>query len=195
MAMPQLPDLKQSLSVFFGIQAPEEVQAIAAHFTPLHLEKGDYLFEVGQKVDRLIFITEGYLRIFMYHGDKEITQWVASEGYFMTDLQGFFHDQAARFYMQTLSPLEGYAISKASYEALKNSLPKWLEFERHFLIHCMGTMENRILSHLSMSAEERYAFFWEHHRPLFLHVPHQYLASMLGMTPETFSRVRRKLLS
>jgi len=56
-------------------------------------------------------------------------------------------------------------------------------------------MEDRIFTHLSMSAAERYAFFFEQHKELFNQVPLQYIASILGMTPETFSRIRKKQLS
>jgi CRP-like cAMP-binding protein len=55
-------------------------------------------------------------------------------------------------------------------------------------------LEDRIFSHLSMSAEDRYQFFFQHNKELFNQVPLQYIASMLGMTPETFSRIRKKSL-
>lgn len=59
---------------------------------------------------------------------------------------------------------------------------------------CFTMMEDRIFAHLSMTAEERYQLFFEQNKELFQQVPLQYIASMLGMTPETFSRVRKKLL-
>ncbi len=73
-------------------------------------------------------------------------------------------------------------------------VPKWHELEKMFLVRCFTIMEDRIFSHLSMSAEERYQFFFQHNQELFNQVPQQYLASMLGMTPETFSRIRKKQL-
>jgi CRP-like cAMP-binding protein len=185
--------LQQSLTIFFGVKAAQEVEEVASHFSKFKLQKGNILMERGRKTDQLVYLTQGYLRIFLHNGEKEVTQWVASAGYFMTDLQGFFYHQPARFTMQAITDLEGYQISKEEYQRLHQRIPRWIEFERHFLLHCMNTMENRILSHLSMSAEERYSFFWDHHRHLFLQVPQQYLASLLGMTPETFSRLRRKI--
>jgi hypothetical protein len=53
-------------------------------------------------------------------------------------------------------------------------------------------MEERIYCHLSMTAEERYNLFFDRNRELFNQAPLQYLASMLGMTPETLSRIRNK---
>ena len=54
-------------------------------------------------------------------------------------------------------------------------------------------MSDRILAFISMTAEERYIQLWNTNKELFNQVPLQYLASMLGMTPETFSRLRKKL--
>ena len=54
-------------------------------------------------------------------------------------------------------------------------------------------MEERIFTHLSMTTEERYLHFFENNKELFRQAPLQYIASMLGMTPETFSRIRNKL--
>ncbi|HEY5823130.1 MAG TPA: cyclic nucleotide-binding protein, partial [Cyclobacteriaceae bacterium] len=67
--------------------------------------------------------------------------------------------------------------------------------EKLFMVRCFSIMEDRIFGHLSMSAEERYQFFFNQNKELFNQVPLQYLASMLGMTPETFSRIRKKQLS
>jgi len=55
-------------------------------------------------------------------------------------------------------------------------------------------LEDRIFSHLSMSAEERYNLFFESNKELFNQVPLQFIASMLGMKPETLSRIRKRKL-
>jgi CRP-like cAMP-binding protein len=67
--------------------------------------------------------------------------------------------------------------------------------EKLFIARCFIMLEDRIFTHLSMTAEERYNFFFENNKELFNQVPLQYIASMLGMTPETFSRIRKKQLS
>jgi CRP-like cAMP-binding protein len=65
-------------------------------------------------------------------------------------------------------------------------------FEKRFLAQYFVMMEDRIFSHLSMTAEERYNLFFENNSELFNQIPLQFIASMLGMTPETFSRIRKK---
>nr|WP_305051405.1 hypothetical protein [Elizabethkingia bruuniana] len=94
-----------------------------------------------------------------------------------------------------MTDVEIYTIRKNEYEKIKTIIPRWPELERLFIVRCFTTLEDRIFSHLSMTAEERYHFFFENNKELFNQVPLQYIASMLGMRPETFSRIRKKQLS
>jgi CRP-like cAMP-binding protein len=74
-------------------------------------------------------------------------------------------------------------------------VPKWNEFERLFIGKYFVIMESRVFDLISKPAEERYQQLFDQNRELFNQVPLQYLASMLGMTPETFSRIRKKMVS
>ena len=65
------------------------------------------------------------------------------------------------------------------------------EIEKRFIIKCFAMTEDRVFSHLSMTAEERYDLYFEQHKELFNQVPLQYIASVLGMTAETFSRIKK----
>ncbi|MEL7148037.1 MAG: cyclic nucleotide-binding protein, partial [Bacteroidota bacterium] len=124
-----------------------------------------------------------------------VTQWISSTGYFITDLNSFVFDQRARWNMQALSDCIIYTIKKDSFRELKKHVPTWTEMEKHFISGCFITMEDRVFSHLSLTAEQRYDELFKQNQELFNQVPLQYLASMLGMTPETFSRIRNKKLS
>ena len=119
---------------------------------------------------------------------------VAFKGQFIVDLESFIFESPARWTIQALVDTTIYSISKEDYERIGDVVPNWHKLEKLFLIRCFSTMENRIFSHLSMTAEERYKLFFEGFPELFNQVPLQYIASLLGMTPETFSRVRKKLM-
>ena len=97
----------------------------------------------------------------------------------------------ARWNIQALTDVELYSINKTDYNKIGKLIPQWYELEKLFIARCFIMLEDRIYSHLSMSAEERYQFFYERNTELFNQVPLQYIASMLGMTPETFSRIRK----
>lgn len=101
----------------------------------------------------------------------------------------------ARWTIQALTEATLYTINREDYIKIGNLVPQWHELEKFFIAKCFTILEERIFSHLSMSAEERYHFFFENNKELFNQVPLQYIASMLGMTPETFSRIRKKQVS
>lgn len=190
-----MTELELSIKSYFGIIDSEELTAITSLFSLEKLNKGDYFLKTNRKCERLSFIQSGFLRIFLDTENKEITQWISTKGYFVTDLSSFIFDQPARWTIQALTDVEIYTIKKSEYDKIKTVISKWAELEKLFIVHCFTTLEDRIFSHLSMTAEERYNFFFENNKELFNQVPLQYIASMLGMTPETFSRVRKKQLS
>ena len=140
------------------------------------------------------FIASGYIRIYALADDKEITQWISSPGYLITELSSFLFNTPSRFNIQAITDCELYSISKEDYLKIGNTVPNWPELERMFIGKCFITLENRVFSFLSMNAEERYQFFYNMDKELFNQVPLNYIASMLGMTPETFSRIRKKTL-
>ncbi|OGS76943.1 MAG: Crp/Fnr family transcriptional regulator [Candidatus Fluviicola riflensis] len=134
------------------------------------------------------------MRIYVQTEDKEVTQWISTKGYFVTDLAGFVFETPARWTIQALTDVELFTINRSDYVKLGQLIPKWHELEKLFITRCFIILEDRIFTHLSMTAEERYNFFFENNKELFNQVPLQYIASMLGMTPETFSRIRKKQL-
>jgi CRP-like cAMP-binding protein len=83
-------------------------------------------------------------------------------------------------------------LSKKNYLKLCQEFPKWLDIEKRFIVKCFAMIENRVFSHLSMTAEERYDAYFEQNKELFNQVPLQYIASVLGMSAETFSRIRKR---
>ena len=171
----------------------EELEVIDRYFRKEHLAKGDHFLKAGRLCEKLAFMETGMLRLYLEAGDKKVTQWIATEGYFMTDLSSFIFQTPARWNMQALADCELKVIDRAAYHELLKALPKWAEIDRLVVAKCSAMMEDRIFSHLFMTAEERYHQLFERQPDLFNRVPLQYLASMLGMTPETLSRLRKKI--
>jgi CRP-like cAMP-binding protein len=137
-------------------------------------------------------VQEGLLRMYTSQADKDITQWIASKGYFATELASFVFDKPSRLAIQALTDVEVYAIAKHDYLQLPKLVPEWHQLEKLFLVRCFITLEERITQQISLSAEEKYDALFTSNPSLFNQVPLQYIASMLGMTPETLSRIRKK---
>lgn len=186
-------EFEQAIRNQLGIIESDDLKNISSLFHLKKFNKEEFLLKTGIRCDELFFIKSGLLRVFVYSEKREITQWIATPGYFVTDLTSFINETPARWNFQTLTNLEILSINKENYNQVSQVIPKWNELEKRFLVNCFTTLEDRIFSHLSMSAEERYHFFFAQNKELFNLVPLQYLASMLGMTPETFSRIRKKI--
>ena len=189
-----MTELEQYIKSYFGVVEADDLNTIVSFFKVRTIKKGDFLLESGNRCDKLSFVQSGLLRMFVLKDDKEITQWISAKGYFTGDLSSFIFETPSHLSIQALVDTELSIISKDDYKLLGELLPKWHEFEKLFLIRCFITLEQRIFSHLSMTAEERYDYFFENNKELFKQVPLQYIASMLGMTPETVSRIRKKQL-
>lgn len=187
--------LEQYIKHYFDIVAPAELQQISSLFVPEQLSKGAYFVKTGQHCRKLSFIRSGILRMYAHTDEKEITQWIGTEGYFVTDLSSLLFGQQSRWTIQALSEVELFSISIEHYRKIGRLVRQWDELEKMFLAKCFTTMEHRIFDLLSLSAEERYKQFFAQQPELFNQVPLQYIASMLGMTPETFSSIRKKMLS
>jgi len=188
-----MSELEHYIQSFFGVEK-EDLQKMASLFQVDHVKRGDFYLKTGRPCDKLSFIRSGLLRIFVQTDDKEVTQWISSKGYFVTDLAALTFEKPARWNIQALNDVELYTISGRDYHQIGQLIPKWYQLEKLFIAKCFTMLEDRIFSHLCMSAEKRYQAFYAQNKELFQQVPLQYIASMLGMTPETFSRIRKKEL-
>lgn len=189
-----MTELEHYINTYFNMPV-DLSQKLAELFTLELIGKNEFHTQIGSRHSTLSFVKSGYLRIYKQTENKEVTQWISSHGEFTTDLSAVMFDQPARWNIQALTDCELYTISHTNYKKINTLIPEWPNLERLFLGKCFITIEDRVFSFLSLSAEERYHMLFEHKRELFTVVPLQYLASMLGMTPETFSRVRKKSIS
>lgn len=186
-----MTELEKYIKSYFGVNN-DDLKEISSFFKPLTLKKGDYFLRAGTQSDRLGFVQAGILREFVYVDDKEVTKWISTKGYFAVDISSFVFRQPSRWSIQALTDCELFVIDYKNYREIGKKVPSWTELEKLFIAKCFTVLEERLVQHLSMSAEERYNKLFEFNSELFNQVPLQYLASMLGMTPETLSRLRKK---
>ena len=95
-------DLENYIQHYFSISV-EDCKKVASLFKMETLEKGAYFLKTGKYCDKLSFIQEGLFRIFVSLPDKEVTQWIAPGGYFVTDIGGFLFRTPSRWNIQAFN--------------------------------------------------------------------------------------------
>lgn len=176
----------------FGKLTIEEQNKLLSYFHEEKLNKNEFFTKSENYCKKLSLIKSGFLRIYTVLDGKEITQWISTPNYFITEISSFFFNQPNRWTIQALTDIDLLTINKENYVKLCKEFPKWNEIEKQFIAKCFAMLEDRIFSHLSMSAEERYNLFFLKNNTLFNQVPLQYIASVIGMSPETLSRIRKR---
>ena len=189
-----MTELENYINSYFGI-SNAQVNNLSTFFTRSTIEKGAYLVKKDKYCTQLSFLRSGYLRVFNDYGSKEITQWICSPGDFVTDLSSIIFQRASKWNIQALTECELYTISSEDYANIGKYVSQWDRIEKLFIAKCFLTLEDRVYSFLAMTAEERFQLMHQIKPELFNAVPLHYIASMLGMTPETLSRIRNKISS
>jgi CRP-like cAMP-binding protein len=171
------------------------VEGVVPFFELEHISKETFLVKKENYAQRLCLIESGYFRFFSHSEKKVITHWIFGQHQMITDMASFFYQEPAKWNIQALTDTTVYTLSYSKYQQLRKEIPEWDQYERLFLIKLLSALENRVYALLSMSAEERYNYLFQSDANMFNELPLQYLASMLGMTPETLSRIRAKSIS
>ena len=99
-------ELEQAIKTQLGIIESEDLNDIRSLFHLESFKKDDFLLKTGERCAEMFFIKSGLLRVFVYSEKKEITQWIATPSYFVTDLSSFISEKPARWNFQTLTDLE-----------------------------------------------------------------------------------------
>jgi len=191
-----MQEIQQYVETYFGIKG-KDLSSVTDLFVERELKRNDYLIKMNQYSVGLSFIKSGYLRVFAPNGngEKEITQWICTPGAFASELSTLVFGSPSRFHVQALTDCQLYTISKENYDKIGDLVDGWHELEKLFIAKCFITLENRVFQQLSMTAEEKFMQLFNQAPEIFNQVPLQYLASMMGMTPETLSRIRKKMIS
>ncbi len=165
-------------------------------FSPKKLRKRQYILQQEDICKNLVFVEKGMLRSYNVDekGNEHILQF-APEGWWISDIYSFLTAEPSVYNIDALEDSELLLISNSALEQLYEQVPK---FERYFRILTqanMIAMQRRLTSTLSSTTEEKYLRLLSAYPDLIPRVPQHMIASYLGLTPETLSRVRKRIVS
>lgn len=171
----------------------KSLENVLSMFETVEVKKGEYFLHSGTVCRKMAFIEIGYLRMYDIADGKEITFWIGSSGKFITSLSSFVFQTTGLWNIQAITDCKLYVISREKHFKLCELEPKWLEFDNLLLAHSFALLEKSMFAQLHTTANERFEALLKEEPELFQHVPLQYIASMIGITPESLSRLRKNL--
>ena len=174
----------------------EEEEVIKQYFTPKKLRKKQYLLQEGDVCKHIAFIEKGALKAYVVDdaGAESIIQF-ALEGWVISDLYSFLTGEPATYNIDALENAELVLISKSAHEELLKKIPKYETYIRLQITGAYIALQKRLTSIISLPLEERYKNFLALYPNIAQRVPQHMIASYMGLTPETLSRVRSRMAS
>jgi CRP-like cAMP-binding protein len=172
----------------------EEFSICKSLFTPHNIKRKHYLLQQGQICKNLAFVEKGILKSYLvnHNGNENILQF-AFEGWWMADLASFLTGEPCDLDIDAIEDTELLLITKSSWDDLILRVPK---FERYFRIlveNSLVATQKRLLHSISQPAEKRYLNFLATYPGCLEKVPQYMVASYLGITRETLSRLRKQI--
>ncbi|WP_026898035.1 Crp/Fnr family transcriptional regulator [Daejeonella oryzae] len=183
------------LSIFLQTVIPfteDELSEITSCFEKQSISKNEMIVREGQICQKLYFIEHGIGRSFYLNKDgKEITQWFFAEGKFMTSLESFFQQSPSLYYLEMLDDSILYSISRSKLDMLFTKFHNMEKFGRLLSTEMLTKAISKLSAVQFQTAKERYDYMLSEFPNISYRVPLGSIASYLGMTQETLSRIRR----
>lgn len=165
-------------------------EASALLFRFKKIDKKELFLRQGEVCQRLGFIHQGYTRLFYNVDGVEVTKDFNTEGYFCGSYASFSTGAPAHFNVVAMEPMILQVISHHDLMKLVDKYPAWQKFLRIAMEQMFISKENREAMFLLSSPEDRYNNLVKEHPDWINRIPLKYLASYLGLVPETLSRIR-----
>ena len=174
----------------------EEEAFIKQYLTPKKLRKKQYFLQEGDVSKHTAFVEKGALRAYVLDekGAEHITAF-ALEGWSISDIPSFLKGEPATLNIDALEDCELVLISRAAHEELLQKMPKYETYMRIMVTNAYIALQKRMTNMISLPLEERYKAFTQMHQNIFQRVPQHMIASFMGLSPETLSRVRSRISS
>jgi len=173
-----------------------EKEIIKTYFVSRTLKKRKLLLQEGYVCKYLAFVVSGLLKAYNIDekGKEHINQFTP-EGWWTSDMHSFFNGVPARYTIDALEDSEMLLISAEDFEGLMLRVPVMERYFRLLFQNSLIVKERRLVNAHMLTVEEKYRQLVENHPGLVNRVPQNLLASYLGLTAATVSRLKKNMIS
>ena len=167
---------------------------LASFFVSKKLRKKQYLLQEGDVCRHLSFVSKGLLKSYFSDekGNEHINMF-ALEGWWISDFNSFINQEQAVLNITAVEETELLLISRDDYDTMMLQIPVMDRYFRILYQNSLVTKDYRLIVSSGYTAEEKYSQLAQNNPELIRRLPHNLIASYLGLAPETVSRIRKKL--
>lgn len=171
--------------------SPELQHHILNDFEEMHIKKGEKILVQGNRANYLYFIKKGVLHTYYYHDDKQISSWFYVENHFITSWYSFYAQKQSFEEIECLEDCNLYRISYKNYQRLIADFPAFGNFARLLAEEMLTFIDEFSKGWSFLTAKEKYDLLLTYFPDIELRVKLGYIASFLGISQETLSRIRK----
>jgi CRP-like cAMP-binding protein len=178
----------------FGQLNQQQIDLISSKAKEDKLKKDDYFSEAGKIAKQVAFVKSGILRVCYYNNKgEEITKYFIDENNFIVDLNSFTNKIPSSEYTQTITDCNLIIFSQEALDELSLTIIGWDSIISKITTKALVEKINRISPMLAEDAKSRYLSFLNKFPHLVNRIPLSFLASYLGITQSSLSRIRRNI--
>ena len=171
----------------------EELKLIDTYFEVKELKKKDFLLQNGKVCNFIAFIVKGTIRHFHIKTGEEKTCDISFENSWVTDFQSFTYNTTCIMNLQAMEDTTLFVIKRENLYKLYNECNKYETFGRLMAEQVAHRATEIAMSLSSDKPEERFNHLLKNQPDLFRRIPQKYIANFLGITPESLSRIQRRI--
>jgi CRP-like cAMP-binding protein len=178
----------------FGNLNLHQIDFIKSKAAEITISKEDYFSEAGKIAKQVGFILEGVLRVCYYDNKgEEVTKYFIDENHFVVDLDSFDNKIPSSEYVQAVTECRLIVFSKQDWEEIAATIVGWESIINKIVKKALIQKIDRRSSLVTEDGTARYLAFMEKFPTLVNRIPLSYIASYLGITQSSLSRIRKNI--
>ncbi|KFF15815.1 Crp/Fnr family transcriptional regulator [Flavobacterium hydatis] len=186
--------LLELVETIITIDKSDEI-LVESFFESISCSKGEILEKENKVAQYLYFINSGFIRVFYNQNGDQVTTHINCPSGFITSFNSFVTGITALDNIECITACEVLRITKKDFDILCHKSQNWADFARIIYEKSLVYNEQRTNDIIALSAEQRYLKILKDYPAMIQNVPLQYIASFIGIKPESLSRIRKQIIS